>query len=222
MSDPFRKDYTPPGVVKQVLERLRDSMEIEPRKILDPSAGSGVFGQEMRKIWPKAHITAIEPRGKELNNLERHYDRVLIDRVEEDFKLLEDEKFDLIITNPPFSLWTTFVEEFVTRLASGGGFLILLGLTSWGSRSEEGYLLFKSWEPTFQWNIPGQVSYRGPEYGTDMRDYCWWGWRSGSAYLRADDHMKRLYPEMYRNSWPVKNLSRLASKDRKWVKEPGT
>lgn len=226
----FDADFTPEPVVAQFLGTLRDR-GLEPKCILDPAAGAGVFGKVARELWPNASIEAIEPRKEEAQHLERYYDIVHHVEFEEAVRRgllwcvrgMRPPRFDLIATNPPFSLWRDFVAESMPLIWTGH--LALLGLTSWGARSEDGYELFELSPPDRQSRIPGTINFRGPgvnpdsgkKWTADSRDYCWWQWAVVGGRLRDRDPEDRSTMD-----WKSENLPRLPGHDRRWKTKPGT
>lgn len=83
--------FTPKSVRDLVFEQLKD---IDPERILEPSAGSGEFVDDCRRIFPNATVVGVEldPSLAKDNGF-----------VNEDFlKWESDDTFDLIIGNPPF------------------------------------------------------------------------------------------------------------------------
>src|SRR5690606_25798747 len=193
------EDYTPGPVVMQGVAALRDTLLLDPCTVLDPSAGSGIFGQVFKHVWPKAHRVGVEPKRGEAWYLRNNYDKYALQKFED----FEDEgtRYDLVCTNPPFHSWEAFVQKGLA-MAAPGGWVVLLGLTSWGSRSTSGAALFKRHLPIAQLRIMGAVSYRTK--GNDTRDYCWWIFQNST-------------PEDERSSsWIALNLPRLAGSDRKW------
>lgn len=202
-------DYTPGPVALQGVQALDELFLVEkPSKVLDPSAGSGVFGQVFRQVWPRALTTAVEPKKGEAWYLSCNYDRYSIGTYQ-DTVLPND--FDVIITNPPFHSWKDFVVKSLLCVRPGG-FVALLGLTSWGSRSRAGNSLFDNMPPVGQMRITGAVSYR-PQ-GTDSRDYCWWVFRR--KFKESDDQIQL-------KCWVTLNLPRLESDCRRWPagRKPG-
>jgi hypothetical protein len=203
MANRYQRDYTPTPVVDQgvrsLLRVLPDLKKAE--SVLDPSAGSGAFGSVFSKTIPRARTCAVESRREEEWWLGRNYDEYEIG----DFK--RHRTHDLVVTNPPFSLWEEFVETGL-RCLNEGGILMLLGLTSWGSRSISGYETFMRYPPSLQMRITGTVAFQGPGRGTDTRDYCWWVWNH-NAEGRVGEF------------WLSTNLPRLPSGDRRWKIPPG-
>jgi hypothetical protein len=209
MSNLLMEDYTPYPVVLQGARAVKELFTVEPPDtILDPSAGAGVFGQAFRQVWPLAQRSAIEPKKFEAWWLSQTYDQYAIGMFQD---TLVQEGFDLVMTNPPFHSWEEFVEK-ACLVVSEGGYVVLLGLTAWGSRSESGYELFQRYCPVAQLRIPGAVSYRSR--GNDTRDYCWWVFRRP---LRTDIGKLKL------GGWLTINLPRLSGKQRKWSngRKPG-
>ena len=225
----FDADFTPTPVVVQYLTILRDNCHIRPERILDPAAGGGVFGRVARAVWPNAHIEGIEPRGDEIGHLASHYDLVHCCTFSQaiESRLLSCPpgstvpKFDLIVTNPPFSMWRDFVPASLQLIYDG--WLAFLGLTSWGSRSQDGFDLFESSPPVSQSRIPGTIGFRGPgvnprtgnKWGADTRDYCWWSWHLESGKRKP----AFISPH---ERWACENLPRLAGHERRWIVKPGT
>jgi len=200
MSKILMGDYTPGPVALQGARAVSNMfLENPPARILDPSAGSGVFGQVFRQVWPKARTHAIEPKAVEAWFLSCNYDSYEVNRFED---ASTDQKYDLVLTNPPFHSW----EEFLIRALSvvvPGGYVVFYGLTAWGARSESGYLLFADYPPAGQLRVPGAVSHRVK--GNDTRDYCWW------VFRRTHEHETNL------NYWATFNLPRLPGHERKWT-----
>jgi hypothetical protein len=90
---------TPQAVVKEALDNLAKT-DYEIETILEPSAGTGAWLDELRCRWPQAHINVIEKNP--LNRLAlQERDDVRI--VGEDFLAYRrKDKYDLIVGNPPF------------------------------------------------------------------------------------------------------------------------
>lgn len=204
VSKQFMDDYTPPVLALQGVLAVKELFCLEPETILDPSAGSGVFGQAFQVAWPDAHTTAIEPKAIESWYLRKNYSSHGIGTFEgiygSDDESLPCPNFDMVMSNPPFHSW----REFVTlglKLVKPGGYVVFLGLTSWNGRSEAGYDLFSDIPPVAEMRIPGAVSYR--VRGSDVRDYCFWVFRRSSGMIPLP-------------CWVSFNLPRLPGKMRKW------
>ena len=76
---------------------------------------------------------------------------------------------DAIITNPPFSLATDFIDR---SLDEGMFVAYLLRLNFWGSRKRKEWWQGK--EPTHQFTLSERPSFTGK--GTDATEYAWFVW----------------------------------------------
>lgn len=76
-------------------------------RVLDLCAGYGVWSQQLRRVAAElgfeVHITGLECREECRADLERHCDEVVICDAAE-YIARTDERFDLVMGNPPFSL----------------------------------------------------------------------------------------------------------------------
>jgi phospholipid N-methyltransferase len=228
-------DFTPRPVVDQFANLLLGILADvggEEFTMLDPAAGSGVFGQSFRavarRLAMKSSIHAYELREEEKPHLARHYDEVTIgDALTIDLERisqpdsdvwLSDLSYDLIVTNPPFHLWREYLTTFRRRL-NANGVMAFLGLSTWGQRSKDGVSLFEDevYRPHREYRITGTLGFRGPgvnpengkKWGTDTRNYSWWLWKAESN----DDE---------EGIWSCRNLPLLDGSDRRWTSKPGT
>lgn len=218
-------DFTPQGIVRQGLTVARFDLgvghTVSPIRFLDPSSGAGVFGLEARNVFGNRslhplHTVGVELRSEELPWIERNYDEALVGRSFEHVDLGQ-ARFDLIATNPPFSLFPLFLRR-CRPLLDDCGYLMMLGLSTWG-QSAEGAELFAEHPPIYQYRITGRIGFRGPgtnpktkkPWGTDQRDYSWWVWTSDvSSGLRGE------------LCWFTRNLPTLPTAQRTWRVKPGT
>lgn len=119
---PLDSYITPRATVDQMLDLVQGT----PRSVLDPCAGPGVFGQAARVRWPAAHISGVEIN----QELPAHPDYQYWDRC--DFLAVRfRERFDLVISNPPYSNGAAeaFVRRGLSFLGFGGVLVYLLRLT---------------------------------------------------------------------------------------------
>ena len=96
--------YTPPAIVRALAETLRDA-GIVPRRLLDPSAGAGIFPSSFREAADgEVEILSFEKdllTGQVLSALAREQEQVVIDS----FQTIEatyDDYFDVVTSNIPF------------------------------------------------------------------------------------------------------------------------
>jgi hypothetical protein len=130
--DPFDFYPTEPELARAVLKEFAPTnFYTEPLVILDPGAGTGVWGQVARELFPKAIITGVEiqdlpcPAGYNMWYAPmdfRHFQSPYL-------------HYDFIIGNPPFNgadyrppLWEQFFTRAWQLLAPGGRVVWLLPL----------------------------------------------------------------------------------------------
>lgn len=121
----IRKPYdfyaTPSDVVENVLNNL--DLSEYGNKVLEPSAGNGNIVQVFKEYYPNKVVTAMEIRKEEVDNLKQCADKVLIGNfLETKF----DEKYDIIIGNPPYSEALEFVNKSLELLSDNGILIFLL------------------------------------------------------------------------------------------------
>lgn len=168
--DETEADYTPEGVVVQLLLALRECRpNFRPRLALDPAAGSGVWGRAMRAVFGgELLVAAVEKRKSEADNLARAYrwwtigsalgegPRVLLRRA-------GARGFDFSAGNPPFSAFEDdgWADNFREReLLEPGALVAFYGLSQWG-QSKEAATTLKRWSPSLQLRVGGRVEHRG-------------------------------------------------------------
>ena len=178
-------DPTPAPVVAQGLSTYRDRLGSRCRplrhSLLDPCAGSGVFGQQGRLLLG-SHVVGIEKRSEEAEWLRRNYDAHRIGDALDIVPTLGS--FHLAATNPAFSLLAKLL-PLLLRAVRAGGHVLLFGLNEWGTRGEESAELWKRYPPREQWRVGRTIRFRrgenpktGKPWGADMRSYSWWVWES--------------------------------------------
>jgi hypothetical protein len=213
----FEVDCTPGPVVRQGFEAVDEILSPRSRlRVLDLCAGSGVFGQQARRVLKEPELVAVEIREEEKPNLDRHYDEVHIGDFREVVPTLG--AFDLVITNPAFSLFVAALEA-GTAVIRRGGAVVLLGLNELGTRGSASREAWDEHRPTWQWRIAGTLGFRGPginpktkkPWGTDTRSYSWWTWQRRG---RRED--------LSRRTWSALDLPLLEAHGRSWKVRPGT
>jgi hypothetical protein len=219
-------DYMPPGAALAFMMMLADLLKLSGNiSILDPSAGSGVFGRAARVVFPRAFLRGNDIRASEEENLEAAYDYSEIMAFDE----LRGGDYDLIVTNPPFR--AAFTERWWIKarehgLLSKGGAVALIGLTQWG-QGQGHWPALCEWSPWAQIRCGGRLGFRpydikrrepipedereedGPEFvdkanAQDQNEISMWIWRDGYGH-NVD------LPE-----WKVIQMPRLDQADRRW------
>ena len=122
---PERHDFdfyaTPPGFARAALEQL--PAWFKPRCILDPGAGTGVWGRVARERWHNSLITGIEIRDVARPAAYNFWFTSGFQHV-----IRKQPCFDLIIGNPPFKDAEMFVRGALEMLEDHGFLMYLLRL----------------------------------------------------------------------------------------------
>lgn len=211
-------DYTPIPVALQLtitlLHLVASRWASRPTvRVADPSVGSGAWARAMRAVLgARAHITGIEPRASERDNLRAACDAHYIGLLEDAARHKPPQRFDLVASNPPF---TSFARNWPGLLFDAGwladdAVVALYGLTQWG-QSADSIPALQSWCPRYQIRCAGRVAHR-EDGKADSREYCLWVWC-------VEDRGHRPFP-----SWTTVQVPTvLATERRRWRlgAEPG-
>lgn len=192
-------DYyaTPGWAVRAILPHLLPSV---PRdgSILEPAAGEGAIVAELLAAGVhRRAITAVEIDEGRAFSL-RHATEVEVKRW--DFRTWAretDERFDLVIGNPPFSLALEFVQDSLSITKPGGRVAMLLRLPWLASQKRAAWLrehtpsvyvlpkrpsFYEGAPPTAQPTLfGGAVAEDAKGSGTDSTDYAWLVWNAERA-----------------------------------------
>lgn len=92
--------YTPMNLIEYMVDYVRD--RIVPQVILEPSAGDGRFAKVLKSF--NCPITLVEYETDKIEYLENQYSNFCTIRNADylDFALNQEQKYDLIIGNPPY------------------------------------------------------------------------------------------------------------------------
>jgi predicted RNA methylase len=192
--DPY---YTPRWAVRQCLIEVVGHGGV--RSILEPCFGDAGLLRELRLYWPKAHIVAMDKDDTCLGAARTHANWAFKrDFLRHSFD--SDAKFDLIVTNPPFSFAREFIEKSLT-VADRVVMLVRQGFMSSVERSA----FFRENPPAYVYLLPNRPSFRLPEWATDYEgwedpgnwggdsaDYCWMEWDQASDFNLT--HLRWLRP----------------------------
>lgn len=160
---------TPYELVRAALGTIPQITEVGPLHILDPGAGTGVWGDELKKLCPDSCIIGVEMDVKHLPNPNyAHWD--VCNFLETDYK---PESVDLIVGNPPYGrnadgrkdrkLAEKFVQKSWEYLKPHGYMVFLLRM---------GFLEGQSRAKDFWPNYPLKTLYvlsRRPSFTKDFR-----------------------------------------------------
>jgi tRNA1(Val) A37 N6-methylase TrmN6 len=121
---------------KDVRDALFDRVNCDPKRILEPSCGTGEFIGDALQRYPMASITGVELNPELAESSRAKYKNAQI--VHGDFLTFHDEQYDLIIGNPPYvacprvypqathrqsNLYVEFLYKCLTEHLSPGGTL---------------------------------------------------------------------------------------------------
>jgi hypothetical protein len=175
---------TPAPLVEAIVERIAKYAIDAPTRILEPSCGDGEFVAALHKKWPNATVVGVDIRAEVREKIEAIEAMFL----NIDFLAIPRSSLrspDLIITNPPFSLYREFVTHALEGMRDGAIFVLLQRL---------GHLV-GSLEAQAWWQTPmangitpaRQIVSTPPIFprpsftgkGTDQTEYCLCIWQKG-------------------------------------------
>ncbi len=139
-------------------------------KILEPSAGNGNIIKALNKQNIDCEIHAVEIREEEKSNLNKLSKKVFICDFLQEYN--NDEKYDVIIGNPPFSNAIDFTEKCLKMLKEDGKLIFLLRTSFLESKKRKEF-----WQknPVSDLYVLSQrPSFTGK--GTDATSYSWFIW----------------------------------------------
>ena len=145
------------------------------KKVLDPGAGRGVWGKALRLYNKTAHITGIDIQSTaDLRPNPLIYNHWVLDDYL-DWKT--DDKFDLIMGNPPYKLAHEFVDKSLDLLAPNGQLVFLLRLAMLESLKR-----YKTWwthSPIYKVLVSTRRISFTNDRKTDDTAYAIFMWREG-------------------------------------------
>lgn len=157
---------TPENVVTKIVDKL----ELSPGlKVLEPGAGNGNICKVLKENCPRIELTGLEIREEEKETLEGICDNVVITNF---LEWETEEKYDVIVGNPPYTYALEFIKKALDRLTDDGKLVLLLRTSFLESKTRHEFwqenpvsaLFVLSQRPSF---IKG---------GTDSSSYSWFIW----------------------------------------------
>ena len=142
---------TPPWLTEALIPHLQP---YRPHRILEPAAGGGAITRVLRRHFPGGIIVEGDIR------------------TEQDFLTHEyAPPFDLIITNPPYSLAKEFIERALPLRSNRGAVVMLLRINFLGGQKRARFL--RAFTPSI-YVSPRRPSFTGG--GSDATEYAWFVW----------------------------------------------
>lgn len=172
---PKRHDFDFYPTPRELCDSALNWIVTNPKSnVLDPGAGTGVWGQAVKAQYPSATITGIDIRP-----LPKPQDYSFW--FQADFKKVKPEPvFDCVIGNPPFKHAEAFVRLGMSWLARGGQLLFLLRLNFLESQNRYAGL-FAEYQPKRVVISSRRVSFTG-DGKTNATAYALFIWEKGWAH----------------------------------------
>lgn len=161
---------TPASFVDAALRTVDSLMPAPPRRILDPGAGTGVWGDVARRLWSRAHITGVELRETERPS---SYDEWIVG----DFRLEHFTGFDLVMGNIPYMHAEAFLKQMFHSASEGGIVMNLLRL-AFLEGQDRGRGFWRRYPPLLVEVCSSRPSFTG-NGKTDATAYAMYYWRKG-------------------------------------------
>lgn len=176
---------TPIGHVRAAFDLL--PVSFVPTWVLDPGAGTGVWGQEAHRFYPRAMIHGIEIRDvvcpEGFSTWHTKIDFTEFDAL--------TPIWDLVVGNPPYNVAEQFIRRSMALLLNGGYLLFLLRLNYLEGQGR-GRGLWRDFPP-FRVGVYSKRPSFSNDSHTDATGYmaCLWkkGWRGNAelSFLDVND-----------------------------------
>lgn len=184
------------------------------RRVFDPTCGAGCFPQAARRQWPGSEIVGCEARCEEEPHVAHNCDRYYMgDFFRAPPELLQPASFDLVITNPPFSLIPLLLPRCL-ELTKLGGYVAFVCRLTFGDRKESDalwrapYQLMNVHEFAGRWRFRVGLNPKTKKpYGVDSVGYRLLIW-----------HKPSLVDAVYRDDIQYRRLELLPANCRRWRK----
>lgn len=160
---------TPPDITRQWIRAYARHMPA-PKTILEPAAGDGAMLDPLTERWPEAAITALDISPQDPRVQEGSF--YTQDRSSDRMKL-----YDLVITNPPYSVALQFAQMGLFAVAPGGTLALLMRLGFMASVARASWL--KEHMPHHVYVLSRRPSFSGG--GSDFSEYAWFVWRENGG-----------------------------------------
>lgn len=159
----------------KAVEMLMNTYEFNNGSFLEPCVGNGSIAKVIHKEFPNSKIIGVDI-------VDRGYPNTIIS----DFlKYQTDERFDNIVTNPPYSLGKEFVEKGMELLKPNGKMAMFLKVQFLEGKKRVD--MFKQFPPRYiyvftkrmaTWNNGQPLDANGKRWATTMC-HAWFVWEKG-------------------------------------------
>ena len=147
---------------------------VKPKSFLEPCVGNGNIADRVLKIYPSIHDTMFT------DIVDRGYPNTVVgDFLTTDFG---NRKFDLIVSNPPYSLALEFVQKCRSLLTPDGILAMFLKIQYWEGEKRQADLLnnppafcFPFSKRMATWNNGKPTDENGKRWATTMC-HAWFVW----------------------------------------------
>jgi len=175
--DPY---YTPEWCVEQCLDHIIPVVCPNPRTIMEPGAGGGMFVKMFRRAFPSSVIHALDidtnagPWPEADLSLHVNYlgpPSKIPAGVKDNNGIIQP--YDLTVGNPPY----TYAMDFIDRaLASTESLVFLLRQGFLSSDKRNDFFTSFDTKPSYVWIIPNRPQFLKNKKHGDSADYCWVCW----------------------------------------------
>ena len=158
-----------------VVHNFLDNHTLKDGNILEPTAGNGniVAAIREREKESKHHITSVEIRKEEYNNLCKYSDKVVIG----DFLTWQPtDTYKTIISNPPYSIALEIINKCFEIIDKDTEIIMLLRLAFLESKKR--YEFWQKHPINKLYVLSQRPSFTGK--GTDATAYAWFIWNQSS------------------------------------------
>lgn len=169
---------TPEPLCDAICRRL---VSLNPRLILEPSAGDGNFVRAARRVWPEARVIAVEARLVENpcqdDPLVIWHEGLSIEEYVRGHVL---DEVDLVLGNPPFSLAESHIRLLLDGLRKDSALAFLLRLGFYESKERLDF--WENYPERYFAPIvprPGFILNKHGKPGTDSQAYGEMVWQKG-------------------------------------------
>ncbi len=154
------------------LAGLRELDHFTPYTVLDPGAGTGVWGKAAKWFWPRSTVTGVELRNVDMPT---DYDDW---NAGEDFRLWKSTiAYELVVGNPPYKYAEAFIRASMKHLIDGGRMALLLRLAFLEGQERRGGL-WRDFKPYQVAVCSKRPSFTGNRK-TDATAYAMFYWQKG-------------------------------------------